>query len=390
MFKFRLKFLLSFLSFLVFFCPVALLAKDPLPPPTLDFSAYRQLKAIIGLNILVPTVIEVPFVEKNLERSDFIVVDEMVQTALPHYFKTETITNQTYYTIDATPYTVDSYNMIDGNSKSFAEFNLQGQEPGSVVINLRTDNPVTSSALTVLLDANVALPTAVEISAKVDGFYKIVLAKTSMFQQTIKFPETTATDWQIGFHYSQPLRINELRLVQNNLDTVSQQAVRFLAQPNGHYKIYFDPDRSVTVKTSEAGNLASPDDVLFWGQVVTTANPFYLKADIDQDGVPDYIDNCVSVANSDQIDINNNGRGDKCDDFDKDGVINNLDNCQNNPNFNQADIDKDGLGDVCDTQESRVTEKYKWLPWLGIVFALGVVIVLFVITLKSKKPNNQG
>jgi hypothetical protein len=234
----------------------------------------------------------------------------------------------------------------------------------------------------------VALPTHVDVFAMVDGNYKLVLAKTNMSQSTIRFPETTATSWRVTFYYAQPLRINELRLVQNNPDVNSQQAIRFLAQPNGVYGIYFDPDRKVSVKTSEAGNLSMNEDVLLWPQVVNASNPYYEEADVDQDGIRDYIDNCVSIFNPDQIDVNKNGRGDACDDFDKDNISNDQDNCPNNPNYNQRDIDGDGLGDVCDTEESRVTEKYKWIPWLGIVFALAVVIVLFVITLKSKKINN--
>jgi hypothetical protein len=281
--------------------------------------------------------------------------------------------------------------MVDNNASTYAEFSLTGQESAVasvVVVNLQSSKEITSSALAVLLDTNVALPTGVDVFAMVDGIYKLVLAKTNMSQQTVKFPETTAKNWRVTFYYAQPLRINELYLIQNNPEVSSQQAIRFLAQPRANYLIYFDPDRAVVSQTSEAGNLSSNEDVLIWQKTVTSRNPSYLNADVDADGVFDYLDNCVSVPNLDQIDVNKNGRGDACDDFDKDGVMNNIDNCLNNPNFNQADIDKDGIGDICDSQESRVTEKYKWLPWLGIVFALVVVIALFVITLKSKKPDN--
>lgn len=354
----------------------------------LDLSAYRQVKGLGDLGISVPTVVEVPFSERYLNRSSFTVVDQITQTALPYYFKQETLTNKPYYSIDTVPYVNGSYNMVDNNSSTHAEFSLTNQESAVAVVNLQSSKEVTSSALTVLLDKNVALPTSVDIFAMVNGSYKLVLAKTNMLQSTIRFPETTATNWRVTFYYVQPLRINELYLVQNNPELTSQQAIRFLAQPKANYLIYFDPDRVVVSQTSEAGNLSSNEDVLLWQQVTTTRNPQYINADIDADGVFDYLDNCVSVYNPDQIDVNKNGRGDACDDFDKDGISNDKDNCPNNPNYNQRDIDGDGIGDVCDTEESRVTEKYKWIPWLGIVFALAVVIVLFVITLKSKKIDN--
>jgi len=110
----------------------------------------------------------------------------------------------------------------------------------------------------------------------------------------------------------------------------------------------------------------------------------YVIADIDEDGIPDIYDNCVSTKNSNQEDIDNNGRGDDCEDFDKDGLMNIDDNCINNPNRNQQDIDGDGIGDVCDFEESRFTEKYKWIPWVGISFAGIILIILFALVIKSK------
>ncbi|MDQ5938867.1 MAG: hypothetical protein QG603_682 [Patescibacteria group bacterium] len=388
MFKLKVKFLL-FLGVVVPGIVIAQANVNNFPANNnLDLSAYRQVKGLGDLGISVPTVVEVPFSERYLNRSSFTVVDQITQTALPYYFKQETLANKPYYSINTVPYINGSYNMVDNNSSTHAEFSLTNQETAVAVVNLQSSKEVTSSALTVLLDKNVALPTAVDVFAMVEGNYKLVLAKTNMLQSTVRFPETTAKNWRVTFYYVQPLRINELYLVQNNPELTSQQAIRFLAQPKANYLIYFDPDRAVVSQTSEAGNLSSNEDVLLWQQVTTTRNPQYVNADVDADGVFDYLDNCVSVYNPDQIDVNKNGRGDTCDDFDKDNISNDKDNCPNNPNYNQRDIDGDGIGDACDTEESRVTEKYKWIPWLGIVFAFVVVIVLFVITLKSKKTDN--
>jgi hypothetical protein len=80
-------------------------------------------------------------------------------------------------------------------------------------------------------------------------------------------------------------------------------------------------------------------------------------------------DNCPCVQNYDQLDTNNDGQGDACDDDDDgDGILdsgdgnttigdhpcmggntNNCDdNCRLNSNADQADIDNDGIGNVCD------------------------------------------
>ena len=58
--------------------------------------------------------------------------------------------------------------------------------------------------------------------------------------------------------------------------------------------------------------------------------------DTDGDGIIDHLDNCPTIANSDQADADHDGIGDVCD------------NCPNVANSGQADQDHDGVGDVCD------------------------------------------
>ena len=80
--------------------------------------------------------------------------------------------------------------------------------------------------------------------------------------------------------------------------------------------------------------------------------------DRDGDGVTDSHDNCVDVANADQLDTDHDGMGDACDtDDDNDGVADTADNCPLVSNPTQADKDGDHIGDACDSTDDSVLGK---------------------------------
>jgi thrombospondin type 3 repeat protein len=86
---------------------------------------------------------------------------------------------------------------------------------------------------------------------------------------------------------------------------------------------------------------------------VALANPA-TAFDTDGDGVFDPVDNCVTVANPSQSDLDADGPGDACDaDDDNDGFPDISDNCPLLANIGQVDLDGDGVGDRCDVVESN-------------------------------------
>ncbi len=347
--------------------------------------AYRKYKTVDNLSIKVPTVVEVSFDEQYMERLNFAVLDQTTNKFEPYSLKLNTKT-EVVLNVRSEPQVSGMTSIIDGNNSTYTEFPLPSNVQGVAKITMTSNKPVMSSALTTLLDNYVALPNYIEITAMIGGQEKIVLARKEMDRNTINFPKTTSSVWNVTYWYSQPLRVSELKLVEESSSKNTLTSIRFLAQPEHSYQIYFDADRNVNIPVGEAGSLLSARDVKFLSNLSTQNNPSYVVADTDNDGVPDINDNCVYDANPDQADLNNNGRGDICDDFDQDEIMNSKDNCPNNPNRDQRDSDGDGIGDACDGEESRLTEQYPWIPWLGIGFAALVLVSLFVITAKSK-PN---
>lgn len=379
----------AFLVCVVALSAAAVFAQDVGSPDNIT-SAFRSYRDIDEISIRVPTALEVQFLDEFMERYEFAVLDMTTGKFVPHHFKRETVANVSAIETkirsgDGT--TIDTMALTDGDPHTFTDFYLfeNGDGESQADIFLKSDRPITSSALTVLLDDNVAFPTFVEIGALVDGEVRTIVAPRSVEENTIRFPRTMAEEWVVSFSHAQPLRIGELRLDQENAIKTSTNAVRFLAQPSHAYRVYFDADRDVAVPVAgEAGDLSSSEGVVGISGSLTRHNPNFKLADTDGDGVPNMRDNCVSVSNADQGDESGNGRGDACDDFDRDGQINSADNCPDNPNRDQADEDGDSLGDACDGEESRFTEAHAWIPWAGIAFAVLVLVILFALMMRKQ------
>lgn len=112
-----------------------------------------------------------------------------------------------------------------------------------------------------------------------------------------------------------------------------------------------DGTNDVVDKDSDNDGLDDGDEAV--GTCANGLDP-YRVADCDGDGVLDPSDNCPldanpTDANNSQVDLDEDGKGDVCDDDrDGDGDDNADDNCPDDANPDQADPDGDGVGDACE------------------------------------------
>jgi len=275
--------------------------------------------------------------------------------------------------------------LTDGNFDTTAEFNLDKDE-GSAFVVLESDDAIASSSLRLSLDNNVALPHTIGLSALVDGSWKTVVATKRLESTVLSFPETTAKEWRIEFGHGQPLVLREISLNESSDSQKTGIEIRWLAREGEGYKLYTNARSYPNISTSEAGKLSGEDlEIIEVDLGESENNVLFKEPDYDDDGVVDLMDNCVTVSNIDQEDIDDNGRGDACEDFDGDGVVNSKDNCPDHPNRYQKDEDDDGIGNECDGEESRITEKNPWISWLAMGIAALVIIVILVQTVRKKQ-----
>ena len=370
---------------------LGLLASNAAAAEPVDTTPYRAQITVPAPAIVVPTVVAVPLPEEYYYSRSAAVVSETgdpvgattVRTAAPEAVDVFAAT---------TPVTENPQYLTDNNSRTVIDLPVPARGATWSTIALRYDAPITSNQLQLALEPHVAEPETVRVIAvNAEGGHDVILAERP-YERGVRFPETTATHWRVTFRHTQPLRISEFGMGRADPTLDRSAAVRFLAQPETSYTIYLDPDRSVRPVDVESGDLRNVPaaELVRLPMAAPVDNPSYVPADVDGDGVPDQRDNCIPIANADQLDRDGNGRGDACDDFDRDSVLNAQDNCESVPNTRQLDTDGDGIGDACDTQESRLTERLPWLPWVAMGLAAVVLGSLFGMVYRQGRSGAPG
>lgn len=274
--------------------------------------------------------------------------------------------------------------LADGKEDTTFDFPLLSNGIQKGVIKIEYAKPLLTDSITFETTGDSYMPNAFMLM--IDG--KRIL--NTMEGRSAHFPKMMAQNIEIQFDYNQPIRFTEVGVGFNKEEHVST-SLRFVYQPGIKYVLYTDSlvgKESVPYPSINLFAKNSEREVFLENSI---KNPIYKERDSDSDGVIDGIDNCPMQANADQIDSNGNGIGDACDDYDYDGVPTYMDNCPTVANPDQRDTDKDGLGDACDKEESRMTEKYPWMPWMvftGVFLVVGAM-AYEVVRMKKEKEGKS-
>ncbi len=349
-------------------------------------SSFRTVKYIpkTESRFGIPVVVEFPVTAEELTQKPFLIFDAQAGKAVYHFIKTNQ--GEPPVSISTSSASLDLQELHDSRTGTYYEKQPTGSD---AVFFYKSAVPVTASSIKITLSPNAFKPERVSIfNYSTPGNLSVVASQVPFNNGIINFPRNTSNNWQIVFSHTQPLRIAEFEVVAENTIVQEYSVLRFLAEPGREYRMYLSPDRAVTGMYTEYIRLDDPvSNLVPISAPQSLVNIEYKKADSDSDGLPDETDNCPQTANADQIDKDNNKTGDACEDFDRDGIMNVTDNCPDSPNGNQRDADSDGFGDVCDPEESRLTERIWWLPWVGILVGFGTVGFILKSTVQAKKKS---
>lgn len=358
------------------------------------FTQYRDYGNVPAVKIVTPSVVEFNLNPAEVRSNNFGVYDMTAEMFIPYKFIPSN--QQVYKTL--TVQDVKSGTLIpslsDGNQSTEYQFEVSPNTGSVGQANMYLnyyDKEVTSNSLSLSLSRYVELPSSVTLQASVNGKWVVLLNRVSPQSSILNFPKTTSGLWLLSVEYSQPLRLQDISL--NDVSVQPPKAViRFLALPDHRYQLFANPEYEVSNYANyiESADLVNPTTFTTGGSIFFVSNDLFTPVDTDMDQIPDSMDNCPNVSNPGQLDVNRNSIGDECDDFDGDGVIQSVDNCPSVPNMDQRDTDGDRIGDACDPDESRITEKYPWIVWLGLGFATLVFVLLFMMAIQKSKRADVG
>jgi len=284
---------------------------------------------------------------------------------------------------------LNNSNLMDGNTSAVQDDNTLSYitfDPNTNTKEIIFNNPgkLSPSALNLILAENTERPKSITIQALLPGNdqWNTILDK-SAFRNQITFPQIQPTQLRIIFETPNLLRLSELEWTTTNRQSEKKTQISFWAEEGDQFTLFIQPSFGQSALSITQNNPARTDSSTPRFQFPPLeANPSY-NPDYDSDGILDGQDLCPRVADMNNTDFDNNGRGDVCEDPDQDGIYSSVDNCPFVSNSNQLDTDNDNLGDACDDTLDQKSENSD--VWINLAFGL-MVLALLALVARSAWP----
>ena len=348
-----------------------------------DLTRYQQMYVLEELPVTQPAITQLSNLDPN---KIYVVATDKGQTVEQQFQTTRAVRIIQPTSVEAcTSSCTQANTLADSDQNTTFDFPLatSGSQKGTIKIVYA--KPLETNQIVFETTRDSYMPS--EFTLMIDG--KRIL--NTIQGSAATFPKMMAQSIVIEFSYNQPIRFREVGVGFNREEVVNNM-IRFVYQPSTKYVLYEGTQIARENTPTPPINLFAKSKESELRLAEAVKNPLYVEKvpemnkDSDADGVINLNDNCPLQANRFQEDSNGNGIGDVCDDYDYDGVETYRDNCSTISNFDQADVDRDGIGDVCDQEESRYTERHKWIPLAAFFFVLLAISAMgYDVVRKMKK-----
>jgi len=242
------------------------------------------------------------------------------------------------------------------------------------------------NGLRVVLSDGVFRPKKISVNADYGDGEFVNFINNLDYQNQLSFASITPARLEVIFESPHYLSLNEVELLTPSQD--KSYGLVFFAKEGSTYQLFSNPESGQKrMYASERLPLRTNVDTPQFDLPTMTQNKNY-NPDLDGDGLVDTIDLCPSVSDSTNADVDNDGRGDVCQDPDQDNLMSHKDNCPFVYNRDQSDIDADGIGDVCDDSDERFSENmHEWV--LNGVFLLVALLLLGLVAWSVKNQSKK-
>jgi Thrombospondin type 3 repeat len=355
-----------------------------------DSAQYEKVGDIILPNAIeLPTVFKIDKSKNNIGEGEYgLVVDQnnepaTLYTRFEKMEESKTFIEPTIKSLSPTKEYIGFIN--DAIPNTFTEFDLD-KDSGKASFEYSFGKVSNLENISFQLAAGVANPEMIEVLGEKNG-EKFTIISKAKFVNGGNFPPVKVDKITVNLFHSQVLRIVEFypETGFGFSKAAAQQNYYFLAKPGSQYKAYLAGGRVPESYETLPENLGYEIKEATISKFVN--NIPYTQKDTDKDGILDQADNCITVENPDQVDLDKNSRGDRCEDRDLDGVLDYKDNCPPGYNPDQKDTDKDGYGDNCDSDDSRLFQTFfsnnSWA--LPVIISICSILVIGVFAARFKK-----